>query len=191
MSPGEEGMSTGEEWSGAGWRAHLPGATDLPAYVDRLGEATIPELAAASAGRVPGRVALTVDGEPITHAELDADAARVAGWLARRLQPGERVLLAAGPGLGFLRCYLGSLRAGAVVVLANPGCTAPELAHLISDSGAGVAFADRGPARLLARLPHPPLASDASQPPPGPPGRTDLDCRVRPVGTARRACATA
>jgi acyl-CoA synthetase (AMP-forming)/AMP-acid ligase II len=177
-------MSTGEEWSRAGWRAHLPGATDLPAYVDRLGEATIPELAAASAGRVPGRVALTVDGEPITHAELDADAARVAGWLARRLQPGERVLLAAGPSLGFLRCYLGSLRAGAVVVLANPGCTAPELAHLVSDSGAGVAFADRGPARLLAGLPKPPLAWDASDLPPRPPGMVGRDVRARPGDTA-------
>src|SRR5258708_33503618 len=108
MSPGEEGMSTGEEWSGAGWRAHLPGATDLPAYVDRLGEATIPELAAASAGRVPGRVALTVDGEPITHAELDTDAARLAGWLARRPPPGEPVLLAARPGLGLLRLHPGA-----------------------------------------------------------------------------------
>jgi acyl-CoA synthetase (AMP-forming)/AMP-acid ligase II len=184
MSTGEDGMSTGEEWSLAGWRAHLPGTTDLPTYVDGLGEATIPELAAASAGRVPGRVALTVDGEPITHAELDADAARVAGWLARRLQPGERVLLAAGPGLGFLRCYLGSLRAGAVVVLANPGCTAPELAHLVSDSGAGVAFADRGPARLLAGLPKPPLAWDASELPPRPPGIAGRDVRARPGDTA-------
>src|SRR5215831_5423298 len=141
-------MNAGEEWSRAGWRAHLPGTADLPAYVGRLGEATIPELAAASAGRVPGRVAVTVDGEAMTHAELDAGAARVAGWLAGRLEPGDRVLLAARSGLGFLRCYLGSLRAGAVVVLANPGCTAPELAHLVSDSGAGIAFADRGPMRV-------------------------------------------
>src|SRR5215831_21120593 len=129
-------MSACEEWSRAGWRAHLPGTGDVPAYVDRLGEATIPELAAASAARVPGRVAVTVDGEPITHAELDAGAARVAGWLAPRLRPGDRVLLAARSGLGFLRCYLGSLRAGAVVVLANPGSTAPELAHLAADSNA-------------------------------------------------------
>lgn len=45
-----------------------------------LGEATIPELAAASADRVPGQVAVTIDGEPVTHAELDAGAARVAGF---------------------------------------------------------------------------------------------------------------
>jgi acyl-CoA synthetase (AMP-forming)/AMP-acid ligase II len=183
MSAGP-GMSAGEQWSRAGWRAHLPGTGDVPAYVDRLGEATIPELAAASAGRVPHRVAITVDGEPITHSELDAGAARVAGWLARRLRPGDRVLLAAGPGLGFLRCYLGALRAGAMVVLANPGSTAPELAHVVSGSGARVAFADHGPARLLAGLPEAPLTVDASQPPPGPPGKAGQRVRAGPDDTA-------
>jgi acyl-CoA synthetase (AMP-forming)/AMP-acid ligase II len=177
-------MSASEEWSRAGWRGHLPGTGDLPAYVRRLGEATIPELAAASAGRVPGRVAVTVDGEPITHAELDAGAALVAGWLARRLEPGDRVLLAARSGLGFLRCYLGSLRAGAVVVLANPGCTAPELAHLVTDSGARIAFADHHPARLLSGLPAPPLTMEAGALPPGPPGGAGQRIRARPEDTA-------
>jgi acyl-CoA synthetase (AMP-forming)/AMP-acid ligase II len=177
-------VSAGEQWSRAGWRAHVPGAGDLPAYVRGLGEATIPELATAAAGRVPGRVAVTVDGEPITHAELDDGAARVAGWLAPRLEPGDRVLLAARSGLGFLRCYLGSLRAGAVVVLANPGCTAPELAHLATDSGARIAFADPHPARLLSGLPEPPLAVEAGAPPPGPPGAAGRRIRARPEDTA-------
>ncbi len=51
-----------------------------------------------------------------------------------------------------MRCYLGALRAGAVVVLANPGYTAAELGHLVADSGAVLAFADREPARRLAGL---------------------------------------
>jgi acyl-CoA synthetase (AMP-forming)/AMP-acid ligase II len=177
-------MSASEEWSRAGWRAHLPGTRDLPACVGRLGEATIPELAAASAGRVPGRVAVTVDGEPVTHAELDAGAARVAAWLARRLEPGDRVLLAARSGPGFLRCYLGSLRAGAVVVLANPGSTAPELAHLAADSGARIAFADPQPARLLSGLADPPLTVAAGAPPPGAPGAAGQRIRARPEDTA-------
>jgi acyl-CoA synthetase (AMP-forming)/AMP-acid ligase II len=177
-------MSASEEWSRAGWRAHLPGAGDVPEYVGRLGEATIPELAAASADRVPDRVAVTVDGQPVTYAELDADAARIAGWLDRRLRPGDRVLLAAGSGLGFLRCYLGSLRAGAVVVLANPGGTAPELAHLVSDSGARVAFAGPGPARLLAGLPIPPLTVDVAEVPPGRSGKAGQRVRARPGDTA-------
>jgi acyl-CoA synthetase (AMP-forming)/AMP-acid ligase II len=93
-----------------------------------------------------------VDGEAVTHAELDDASGRVAAWLARRVHPGDRVLLAAGSSVGFVRCYLGVLRAGAVVVLANPGYTAAELGHLVADSGAVLAFADREPARRLAGL---------------------------------------
>ncbi len=140
------------DWSLAGWRTHLPGVADVPAYVAGLGEESLPALAAAAASAVPGRVAVTVDGEAVTHAELDDASGRVAAWLARRVHPGDRVLLAAGSSIGFVRCYLGALRAGAVVVLANPGYTAAELGHLVADSGAVLAFADREPARRLAGL---------------------------------------
>jgi acyl-CoA synthetase (AMP-forming)/AMP-acid ligase II len=140
------------DWSLAGWREHLPGVADIGSLTAELGDDTIPGLAAASAAAVPGRVAVTVDGEPVTHAELDEAAARVAGWLARRVRPGDRVLLAASASVGFVRCYLGALRAGAVVVLANPGYTAAELGHLVADSGAVLAFADPEPARLLSAL---------------------------------------
>jgi malonyl-CoA/methylmalonyl-CoA synthetase len=88
----------------------------------------------------------------MTHAELDDSATRVAAWLARRVRPGDRVLLAAAVSTGFIRCYLGALKAGAVVVLANPGYAAGELAHLAADSGAVLAVADPGPGRLLAGL---------------------------------------
>ena len=165
-------MTRYEEWSRAGWAAHLPGVADVPAHVASLGEATIPGLAAASADRVPDRVALEIDGEQGTHAELDAGAARVAAWLTARLGPGDRVLLAARSSLGFVRCYLGALRAGAVVVLANPGYTAAELAHLVTDSGAAIALADPGPARLLAGLPGAPLTVGPAEASAGPPGST-------------------
>ena len=57
-----------------------------------------------------------MDGEPVTHAALEEASGRVAAWLSRRVRPGDRVLLAAGSSIGFVRCYLGALRAGAVVV---------------------------------------------------------------------------
>ena len=116
------------------------------------GEGTIPGLAAASARRVPDRVAVSVDGQPVTHGQLDAGARQAAAWLAARLVPGDRMLLAARSGLGFLRWYLGALRAGVVVVLANPGYTGAELEHLVANSGARLAVADPGPARRLATL---------------------------------------
>ena len=146
-------MASGyRDWSLAGWRAHLPGAADLESFAAGLGGDTIPALAAASAAGRPGRIAVTVDGEPVTHAELEDAAARVAGWLARRVRPGDRVLLAAATSIGFVRCYLGALKAGVVVVLANPSYTEGELEHLVADSQAAMAFADPGPGRLLARL---------------------------------------
>jgi acyl-CoA synthetase (AMP-forming)/AMP-acid ligase II len=166
-------MTGYEEWSRAGWAAHLPGVTDIPAYVAGLGEATIPGLAAVSADRVPDRIALSVDGEQITHAALNAQAAQIAAWLTARMDPGDRVLLVARSSLGFAGCYLGALRAGAVVVLANPAYTAAELAHLVTDSGAAIAFADPDPARLLAGLPNPPPTIDPAEVP-GSPGRPGI-----------------
>jgi acyl-CoA synthetase (AMP-forming)/AMP-acid ligase II len=156
-----------EGWSRAGWHTHVPGAGDMEGYVAALGGQPIPALAAAAADRVPGRVAVTVDGEPVTHAELDEAAGRVAAWLAERVRAGDRVLLAAGASIGFVRCYLGALRAGAVVVLANPGHTAAELRHLVADSGAVLAFADPEPARRLASLAGPPLTVDVRELPEG------------------------
>jgi len=170
-----------EDWSVAGWRTHLPGVADVRAFAAGLGEETIPALAAAAAERVPDRVAVTVDGEPVTHAELDGEAGQVAAWLAQRVRPGDRVLLAAGASLGFVRCYLGALRAGAVVVLANPGYTTAELGHLVTDSGAVLAFADREPARRLAGL----GPRDPGEPRnPGEPGElVTVDVRERPGRT--------
>ena len=69
------------------------------------------------------------------------------------------MLLAAASSPGFLLCYLGALRAGAVVVLANPGWLTGggTQATSMADSGAAIAFADPGPAQRLAELPSPPL----------------------------------
>src|SRR6202011_3357328 len=78
--------------------------------------------------------------------------ARAGAWLAGRIEPGDRVLLVAGTSLGFLRCYLGAVRAGAGVVLATPAGTVAEFGHLVSDSGARLALSDPGPAERLGGM---------------------------------------
>ncbi len=151
--PAGPGWTSAAAWSRHGWRIHAGADGGSGAAGMGSGDAaTIPELAAASARRVPDRVAVSVDGQPVSHGQLDAQARQAAGWLAGRLGRGERMLLAAGPGPGFLRWYLGALRAGVVVVLANPGYTQAELGHLVADSGARLAVADPGPAARLAAL---------------------------------------
>jgi acyl-CoA synthetase (AMP-forming)/AMP-acid ligase II len=129
-------------WSEESWRVHLPDVADPGAYVGSLGSSTIPMLAQASAVRFPDKVALTIDGSSITHGSLDASAASAAGWFAARFERGSRVVLSGPSSLGFVRCYLGALRAGMVVVLANPAYTSAELSHLVADSGAALTITD-------------------------------------------------
>nr|WP_063779260.1 AMP-binding protein [Kibdelosporangium sp. MJ126-NF4]CEL15847.1 Aspartyl-tRNA(Asn) amidotransferase subunit A @ Glutamyl-tRNA(Gln) amidotransferase subunit A [Kibdelosporangium sp. MJ126-NF4]CTQ93772.1 Aspartyl-tRNA(Asn) amidotransferase subunit A (EC 6.3.5.6) @ Glutamyl-tRNA(Gln) amidotransferase subunit A (EC 6.3.5.7) [Kibdelosporangium sp. MJ126-NF4] len=129
-------------WSETSWRTHLPDVPDPLPYVQSLGASTIPLLAKASAARFPDKPALDIDGVEITHGALDAEAATVAGWFAARFPPGTRIVLSGPSSVGFVRCYLGALRAGMVVVLANPAYTASELAHLVADSGAALTLTD-------------------------------------------------
>jgi hypothetical protein len=58
---------------------HLPAVADVPSFAAGLAQDTIPALAAASAVAVPDQVAVTVDGEPASHGELDDGAARGPG----------------------------------------------------------------------------------------------------------------
>src|SRR5579875_629165 len=151
------GASPGEAWSRAGWRIHLPDEPDPGELARRWGDATIPGLAAASAARHGGKPAITAGAAALTHGRLDREASAVAGWLAQRTGSGDPVLLVKQTGLGFVRWYLGALRAGAIVVLANPAAAAAELEYLLDDSGARLALADPGPAERLAGLNRPGL----------------------------------
>ncbi|MFD1052116.1 class I adenylate-forming enzyme family protein, partial [Kibdelosporangium lantanae] len=55
---------------------------------------------------------------------------------------GSRVVLSGPSSLDFVHVYLGALRAGVVVVLANPAYTRAELDHLVEDSGAVLTITD-------------------------------------------------
>jgi malonyl-CoA/methylmalonyl-CoA synthetase len=124
------------------WARHLDGAEDADQIVAALTEGTVPSAVAATAAAHGDRPALTVGDAAVTHGELDARVARAAGWLrARGVAPGDRVLLAGPSSLELVIAYLAILRAGAVMVPADPGSTARELAHLVSDSGATAAWA--------------------------------------------------
>jgi len=89
-------MSGYQDWSLDGWRTHLPGVTDVADYVTRLGGQSLPRWRPRPPTRCRNRVAVTVDGEPLTHAALD-QALRPGGGVAGPAgASGDRVLLAAG-----------------------------------------------------------------------------------------------
>lgn len=66
----------------------------------------------------------------LTFAELDRVAQRVAGFLQRRCQPGDRVLLLLDYGFDFVRAFFGCLYAGVIAVPLNPPQGARRLAKI-------------------------------------------------------------
>ena len=116
--------------------------------------------AAAAAGDSPALVAGDVR---LTWAEVDARVDRAAaGYVARQLQPGDRVAIQLGNGVDWVVAVMGALRAGLVVVPVNTAFTDPEIEHLLTDSGARllVVAADRDELAGVPVSVGPPEASD-------------------------------
>jgi long-chain acyl-CoA synthetase len=94
-----------------------------------------------SALRRPDKVALVEGDRRATYAELWSLALRRAAALRDAgVQPGDRVALLGLNTIDFVTAYYGILARGAVVVPVAPMLVADEIAFLLQDSGAGVAF---------------------------------------------------
>jgi malonyl-CoA/methylmalonyl-CoA synthetase len=131
-----------ERLAAEAWRTHL--GHDAPAddLRNELGEGSLAAAFHAAAAAHPDRPALEIDGAGATHGELDDRAARVAGWLrAQGVRAGDPVLVSGPSSLALVVAYVGALRGGAVIVLANPVLTEVELRHLVTDSSAVLALA--------------------------------------------------
>jgi 2-aminobenzoate-CoA ligase len=134
--------------------------TDLLQYPERLNAAT--ELIDAPAARWPERTALrTPSGEAWTYAELLERANQVAQVLTEDLGlvPGNRVLLRATNAPWTVAAWLGTLKAGGVVVATFTALRARELDPIVAKTQPGVALVDhRHTADVEAvragRLPH-------------------------------------
>ncbi|ONM50377.1 (2,3-dihydroxybenzoyl)adenylate synthase [Nocardia donostiensis] len=89
-----------------------------------------------TARRIPDRQALLAD-RPLTYAELDAEADRMAhGLLALGIAPGDRVVVQLPNVPEFLTVLFGLLRAGIIPVLTLPAHRRAEIEHLAGLSGA-------------------------------------------------------
>ncbi|HEY1486684.1 MAG TPA: AMP-binding protein, partial [Micromonosporaceae bacterium] len=98
---------------------------------------------AESARRYPDKVALVDRSDRITYRDLWRQALAYAGNLrALGVQPGDTVALLAPNVADFPRAYYGILAAGATVVPVHLLLTAPEMAYVLRDSGAGLLVAD-------------------------------------------------
>jgi len=107
--------------------------------------ANLAGLVAAAAAATPQRPALLAGPIRWTWADLDAllDVA-AAGLRAADLRIGDRVALLATNAPGFIRCYLGALRAGLVAVPLDHHAAGPEVAAALNETGARLLIADPG-----------------------------------------------
>jgi len=128
--------------------------------------ANLADLVRTAAAERPDHPALVVSGRTLTWAQLDAAVDTVAAGLqAMRMPAGARVAIALPNSVEFVTGYFGALRAGLVALPVNTGLTAPEIAHVLTDSGAAAVVFDRtaaaavrsasgdGPARVVVGAP--------------------------------------
>ncbi|MEU4336921.1 AMP-binding protein [Micromonospora lupini] len=104
------------------------------------------------------RPALYWREELLTWSELDAAVTAAAYGLAAAVPPTDpggtppRVAIALHNTPDFVIGWLGALRAGLVAVPVNPGFTAPELRHVLADSGASVLIGTERVRGLVAEV---------------------------------------
>ena len=85
----------------------------------------------------PEKVAIVYQDREITYREMDEAGNRVANALLELgIQPGDRVAMHIDNRPEFIYGFHGIMRAGAVLVPTNVMYTAPEMKHIIGDSGA-------------------------------------------------------
>ncbi len=95
-----------------------------------------------AAARYPDKTATIFYDSRLSYAELERQAAQLAGFLQQRcgIRKGDRVLLDLQNSPQFILAYYAILRADAVVVPVSPMNVTDELEHFVGDSGATTAI---------------------------------------------------
>jgi long-chain acyl-CoA synthetase len=123
-----------------------PPATPEPAFHD------LAALIHEHAQRAPGRPAVHCGDMQVSYRELDALCDRVAVALQRDgLRPCDVIAVCAAASIDYIALFVGALRAGVAVAPLAPGSTPQQLAAMVRDSDARIAFLDAGAAHALAR----------------------------------------
>ena len=112
---------------------------------------TIGELLAAACQRYRGRLALVRGDETRSYGELLNHGARVANALREAgLAPGTPVAAMLEDRIASLEVYVGAALGGYPVIHINDRLAAPEVAHILADSGARVLFHTDGRSEVVA-----------------------------------------
>ncbi|MQA27734.1 MAG: AMP-binding protein, partial [Micromonosporaceae bacterium] len=117
------------------------------------GGGNLADLVRSAAERSGDRPALLFRDQALTWADIDQRVDQIArGLTASGLAPGDRVAIALPNVPDFAHSYFGVLRAGLAAVPVNPGYRAPELAHVLADSGAALLISSAEVAQEVATV---------------------------------------
>lgn len=95
----------------------------------------------AAVSRHAGHTALTDGARRLTYAQLGRERDRLAAGLGELgVGRGDRIALVLPNCVEYVLGFFATIRLGAVVTQVNPMYTAPELAHILADSGAQAAI---------------------------------------------------
>jgi acyl-CoA ligase (AMP-forming) (exosortase A-associated) len=109
----------------------------------------------------PDALALVERDRRLTYAELDARVSAVAGALAARVAPGDRVAVWLPKSIECVVLLFAIARAGAVMVPVNPVLKGQQVGHILADSGAVLLVTHRARAAGLSDAPCPVLLLEA------------------------------
>ena len=121
---------------------------------------------------MPHRVAVVFGEHSYTYAAFDQAVNQAAHALrAAGLRRGDRMLLMSGNSDQFMLALYAALRLGALIVPVNPASAAPELQHILGDSGASLLVFGGGTQNVIraadsflhGALTGPPIALDPVQ----------------------------
>ena len=110
----------------------------------------LPDVVRQHAAEQPDRLAIVVEDRTLTRRAFDALVDRIAASLQRDgVEPGEAVSVCASTSLEYAALYIGILRAGGATAPIAPSVTGEQMAAMIADSAARLAFLDSGTAETL------------------------------------------
>lgn len=104
---------------------------------------TVAALWQEQAARTPDHVAVIFQEDQLTYEELDNRSGRLAGYLLQRgVKTGSLVPVCMDRGLDMVTALLAILKAGGAYVPVDPDVPPERVAHMLSDTGAGIVICD-------------------------------------------------
>ncbi len=125
-----------------------------------VGQGTLADLNRRWAKRRPNALALDVDGQQLTYAELATAASAAASCLqALGARSGDVVALVGKNSIGYVAALLGGAQSGITLALVHPELSGEPLKQALASAGASAVVCETALATALAEVSKSPLAS--------------------------------